>query len=231
MAKAKLIAAVWGEPDDTIDLVARQLLAGAAEVIDGLTTEVAWIAEGNESLGNALADLPVPTRGPRAVVVPIAVTLTQDALHGLAQCAESLDGVELARPLGPEPGLVSIVLDRVRESKIDSDATLILAGKGLHDPVVRADVEAVAEDLREAWSGPVRLAAIGGGEPTVAQTVAKARAFGEEGQVAVASFQALPTATYESLSEVGADIVTAPLAPHPALVATLVNRYLSATSK
>ncbi|WP_062299212.1 sirohydrochlorin chelatase [Demequina maris] len=169
-----------------------------------------------------------PGDGTSAVVVPLLLAGGYHVYHDIAEAVKDRPDVAAASALGPDPRLIDIVMDRIREAHVPETTTLILAAAGSSDPRSTADTEAAAEMLRARWSGPVRIGYAAGIHPTVGDAVADARANGEDGEVAVASFLLAPGFFQQRLTESGADYVTAPLAPHPRLVEIVLDRYRDA---
>ncbi|WP_062313553.1 sirohydrochlorin chelatase [Demequina rhizosphaerae] len=163
-----------------------------------------------------------------AVVVPLLLAGGYHVYHDIGEAVKDRADVVAAPALGPDPRLIDIVMDRIREAHIPDTATLILAAAGSSDPRSQADTEAAAEMLRARWSGPVRIGYAAGIHPTVDDAVADARANGEDFEVAVASFLLAPGFFQKRLTESGADHVTEPLAPHPRLVEIVLDRYRDA---
>jgi len=176
-------------------------------------------------LNDVIAELPASEEGLTAVVVPLLLASGHHVYHDIAKAVESRPDVVGTEVLGPDSRLVDIVLDRLREAHVPADATLVLAAAGSSDPRSQSDTEAAAETLRGAWGGPVRVGFAAGHEPSVADAVAQAHEFGEDGVVAVASFLLAPGVFQKRLGEAGADYVTGPLAPHPDLVSIVAERY------
>ena len=87
-----------------------------------------------------------------------------------------------------------------------------------------ADVERTASTLAATTGLPVRTGYLSAAAPTVAEAVAAARATGVR-PVAVASYLLAPGFFADRLGQVGADLVTAPLLPHPALADLVLRRY------
>ncbi|SEI97159.1 sirohydrochlorin chelatase [Demequina mangrovi] len=166
--------------------------------------------------------------GTSAVVVPLLLAGGYHVYHDIAEAVDGRSDVVAAPALGPDPRLIDIVMDRIHEAHVPETATLVLAAAGSSDPRSEADTAAAAEMLRARWGGPVRIGYAAGIHPTVADAVTEARAYGEDGVVAVASFLLAPGFFQKRLGEAGADYVTAPLAPHPRLVEIVLDRYRDA---
>ncbi|WP_082105362.1 sirohydrochlorin chelatase [Demequina subtropica] len=163
-----------------------------------------------------------------AVVVPLLLAGGYHVYHDIAEAVADRTDVVSATALGPDARLIDIVLDRIHEAGVPETATLVLAAAGSSDPRSEADTATAAEMLRARWGGPVRIGYAAGIHPTVADAVTEARAYGEDGVVAVASFLLAPGFFQKRLTEAGADYVTAPLAPHPRLVEIVLDRYRDA---
>src|SRR5690606_28482575 len=113
------------------------------------------------------------------------------------------DRVAAAPALGPDERLIDIVMERLREARVPREATLVLAAAGSSDPRSQADTATMAEMMRVAWGGPVRLGFAAGHEPSVADAVRTARDFGEDGVVAVASLLLAPGVFQDRLAQAG----------------------------
>ncbi len=59
-------------------------------------------------------------------------------------------------PLGPDPMLTKMLLDRLREAGVAAGRPLVLAAAGSADPLGTLDVSRQAEMLERAWGAPVR---------------------------------------------------------------------------
>jgi len=203
----------------------REFLDAVRLALPEVEVREAYVDVHGPELADVVADIPRAESGLSAVVVPLLLGGGFHVYHDIAKAVEDRDDVVSASALGPDTRLVDVVRDRLREAHVAHDATLVLAAAGSSDPRSQADTEAAAETLRGAWDGPVRLGFAAGQEPSVSQAVATAREFGEEGVVAIASFLLVPGVFHAKLHEAGADIVTAPLAPHPDLVSIVIDRY------
>lgn len=163
--------------------------------------------------------------GQGAVVVPLLLAGGYHVYHDIAQAIAGHDGVKAAPALGPDQRLIDIVMERLREAHVPREATLVLAAAGSSDPRSQADTAEMAEMMRVSWGGPVRLGFAAGHAPSVSDAVRAARDFGEDDTVAIASLLLAPGVFQDRLAEAGADIVTAPLAPHPDIVSIVLDRY------
>ena len=117
----------------------------------------------------------------------------------------------------------------VREAHVSHESTVVLASAGASDERAHADIAAAAELLRRTWAGPVRVAYAAGHEPSVADAVRAAHAYGEDGTVAIAPYLLASGVFQTRLNEAGADVVTRALSPHPDIVSIVIDRYSSFT--
>ncbi len=221
-----LIGCGHGNTSEEGRQVIRDLLDAVRLALPDVEVREAYVAVHSPVLGDVIADIPEALSGTSAVVVPLFLG---DGFLAIAKAVKARDDVVSAAALDPDTRLVDALLDRLREAHVSREATLVLASAGSSDPRLQADTVAVAEKLRGAWAGPVRAAFAEIQEPSVAHAVEAAREFGEEGVVAVASFLVAPGDSYTTLQDAGADVVTAPLAPHPDIVSIVIDRYSSFT--
>ena len=220
-----LIGCAHGTASPEGQAVVRQILEDVRVAMPGVEVREAYVDVHGPFLDDVIAEIPVSDEGLSAVVVPLLLASGYHVYHDIANAVASRPDMMSAAALGPDARLVDIVRDRLREAHVPADATLILAAAGSSDPRSQADTESAAEMLRGAWGGPVRIGFAAGHEPTVADAVAQAHEFGEEGVVAVASFLLAPGVFQKRLHEAGATFVTDPLAPHPKIVEVVLDRY------
>lgn len=220
-----LIGCAHGTASEEGQAVMREFLAAIRVAMPDVEVREAYVDVHGPFLDDVIAEIPVSDGDLSAVVVPLLLASGFHVYHDIAKAVGSRPDVVSADALGPDTRLVDIVLHRLREAHVPADATLVLAAAGSSDPRSQADTEAAAETLRGAWGGPVRVGFAAGHEPSVADAVAQAREFGEDGVVAVASFLVAPGFFHKRLGDAGADYVTGPLAPHPDLVSIVAERY------
>lgn len=224
-AKPILIGCGHGTKSPQGQQAMRDLLDAVRIAAPDVEVREAYVDVHGPELNAVVSDVPRAHEGLAAVVVPLLLASGYHVYHDIAKAVATRDDVVSADALGPDARLVDIVLDRLREAHVPDDATLVLAAAGSSDPRSQADTEAAAEMLRGAWGGPVRIGFAAGHDPSVTDAVTKAREFGEEGAVAVASFLLAPGVFQSRLMEAGANYVTGPLAPHPRLTEIVLDRY------
>ncbi len=220
-----LIGCAHGTASEEGQAVVRQILEAVRVAMPEVDVREAYVDVHGPFLDDVIAEIPVSEDGLSAVVVPLLLASGFHVYHDIANAVGSRPDIVGAEALGPDTRLVDIVLDRLREAHVPAEATLVLAAAGSSDPRSQADTEAAAENLRGAWGGPVLVGFAAGHEPSVADAVAQAHEFGEDGVVAVASFLLAPGVFQKRLGEAGANYVTGPLAPHPDLVSIIADRY------
>lgn len=135
--------------------------------------------------------------------------------------------VTVTPALGPSAQLARIVLQQIRESGWRPGDSVVLAAAGTSDKPARADLRTTAMLLSALTGSPVELAFAATGEPSVAEAVASARSR-SAGRVVVASYLLAEGLFQERLRHCGADVVSAPLGTHPALVRLIAGRFQAA---
>jgi sirohydrochlorin ferrochelatase len=176
----------------------------------------------------ALAGLPA---GARAVVVPL---LLASGYHDKVDLPAAVDaarpGTPRAAVLGPDPLLAVALADRLDEAGRRPDDAVVLAAAGSSDAAavdsVRTQAALLAAELGGRTGRPVAVT-VGFGSaaaPDVGTAVAAAR----PRRVAVAPYLLAPGFFADRLTEAGADLVAAPLGPHPAVAELIRQRFLDA---
>jgi len=167
-----------------------------------------------------LADLLPQLHGP-VVVVPAFLAagyhVRVDVPGQLA--AIGRDDVALAEPLGPDPALVDVARERLREAGWDGER-VVLAAAGSTDPVAQEDLRTAAGWFAERLGTPVPVGYIAGGDPRVADVVAA-----QDGPVALATWLLAPGTFHRWSGDAGARLVAAPLGDHDGVVDVVLDRY------
>lgn len=204
----------------------RALLDAVRRAAPDLEVREAYVDVHGPTLDEVVAGV-APGQGVSAVVVPLLIAGGYHVYHDIATAIEERDDIVATGALGPDTRLVDVVMQRLREAHVPAEATLVLAAAGSSDPRSQADTAQMAELMRGAWGGPVRVGFAAGHEPSVADAVRAARENGEDETVAIASLLLAPGVFQTRLHESGADLVTGPLAPHPDIVSIVLDRYAS----
>ena len=204
--------------------VIRDLLADVERAL-GVEVREAYVDVQEPKLSQVVASVQAQGAGASAVVVPLLLAGGYHVYVDVAQAVAQRPDVPAAPPLGPNPRLIDIVLERLGAEGVPRDAAVVFAAAGSSDPRSQADTETAADHLRERWDGPVSIGFAAGPKPSVADAVAKARADHPGAVVAVASYLLAPGLFQRRLDQAGADYVTGPLAPHPMIVEIVGDRY------
>ena len=164
--------------------------------------------------------------GRESVVVPLLLSTGYHVRVDVAGAVAASGGLATAAAaLGPDPMLVDVLLDRLSEAGAAPDASVVLAAAGSSDPRAVADVARVAADLAARRGCPVLPAFLSAASPRVVEAVDRLRASPHGSEVVVATYLLAPGDFSRRLAGVGADLVTAPLAPHPLLTELVLRRY------
>lgn len=137
--------------------------------------------------------------------------------------------VTVSSALGPHPGLVSAMWDRLRAAGWCSGDAVVLAAAGSSQPRAVADVRTVACQLSGKVGARVRVGFVATGTPRVTPLVAALRAAGEP-KIAVASWLLAPGLFHSKLASAGADVVAEPLGAHPDVVDRLAHLALTGSA-
>jgi sirohydrochlorin ferrochelatase len=225
-----LVACAHGTRNPTGRRLVAELALTARARRPGLTTTAAFVDVQPPTVVDVVVGLSAAGRS--AVVVPL---LLSGGYHVHVDIAAAVAGARTAvaaRPLGPDPRLVEVLSDRLRQAGADPRDPLtavVLAAAGSSDPRAVADVEDTAHLLQRTWGGPVSTGYGSAARPPVPDAVAAARRGGAE-RVVVASYLLAPGHFHDKLAGAGADAVTAPLLPDDRIAAVLLDRYDAAAS-
>lgn len=161
------------------------------------------------------------------VIVPLLLSTGFHVRTDIGAAVASAPGLaRAADPLGPDRLLVRVLQDRLVEAGAGADDLIVLAAAGSSDPAAATAVQRTADDLSAARGGAVVRAAFAAtGAPSVAEAVADLRARHPGAAVTLASYLLAPGHFVTRLEQAGADRVSAPLAPHPALVDLALERF------
>jgi sirohydrochlorin ferrochelatase len=209
---------------------------GAGEVLGGLRDAVAarlapaqvtlaWIELDAPLVADLVANLvshPQARAGAHRpserppIVVPLLLSRGTHVVRDLPPTATA--------PLGPDPLLTRILLDRIAEAAIAAGRPLVLAATGTSHPEGVSDVTAQAAMLEAAWGAPVRAGFVTA-EPSLASAAAAASAASANpgARAAIVSYFLAPG----RLSD-GAGADTEHLGHHPTLVELVLARYRGA---
>ena len=220
-----LVACAHGTRNPTGRRLIAELALAARSLRPGLETTAAFVDVQPPTVADVVAGLAAGGGG--AVVVPLLLSGGYHVHVDIAGAVAGAEGAVAARPLGPDPRLVEVLLARLIEADADpSDprTAVVLAAAGSSDPRSVADVEHTAALLQRSWAGPVTTGYGSAAQPTVTDAVAAAREAGAH-HVVVAAYLLAPGHFHDKLAGAGADFVTAPLLPDDRIAAVLLDRY------
>ncbi len=224
-----LIGCAHGTRDPAGRRVMARLRLDVAARRPGLTVLAASVDVQKPALDDVVSRLARQDRP--AVVVPLLLSagyhMAVDVREAV-RIGRRLGGRVVAAPaLGPDDALVDVLVERLAECGIPVGQEVVLAAAGSSDPSAVADVEQVAQALARRRGSPVRPAYLSATAPTVAQALAGATQGGA--RVSVATYLLAPGFFADRLArqapDLGADRVSAPLAPHPRLAELVLSRY------
>ncbi|ORA39144.1 sirohydrochlorin chelatase [Mycobacterium aquaticum] len=132
--------------------------------------------------------------------------------------------VTITQPLGPCPGTVRVLADRLAESGWRPGVSVILAAAGTSDPRAQSDLRRTAALLSAVTGDRVELAYAATGAPSVAEAVAAQRQRSGR-RIAVASYLLADGLFQDRLRDAGGDVVSEPLGLHPGMVRLIANRF------
>lgn len=225
-----LIAVAHGSRRAAAQECTRSLLSLVRAARPELTVREAYVELASPSLPSVLADCPSP-----AAVVPLLLGNGFHIAHDVAGVAEfHRPGTPCAAALGPDWWLVDALADRLHCAEgVSATHPVVLAAAGSSDPRSAAGAEQMADMLagrlgRSVYVAPVSSLGGTSARPAVDETVAGLRAAGHA-RVSVASYLLWPGRFADEVAACGADVVSAPIGAHPALVSLVLERYDAAT--
>ncbi|KGN34074.1 cobalamin biosynthesis protein CbiX [Knoellia sinensis KCTC 19936] len=187
----------------------RRLARRVDEALPTQEVALAYVDVQEPLVGAVLDD--VMTRHASVVVVPLLLSRGFHVDVDIANAVAAHPGSRAVAPLGPDPLLAQLLVDRLVAAGVERSADVVLAAAGSSRPVAADDVEFAALQLGQLWDGPVTVAYAAGTEPSVASAVVAARDSGAD-RVAVASYLLAEGFFHDRLGDAGADVVTPALA-------------------
>jgi sirohydrochlorin ferrochelatase len=223
-----LVACAHGTRNPTGRRLIAELALAARSLRPGLETTAAFVDVQPPTVVDVVAELSLAGRP--AVVVPLLLSGGYHVHVDIAGAVAAHPSVVAARPLGPDPRLVEVLLDRLigaGADPTDPGTAVVVAAAGSSDARSVADVEATAALLQRSWAGAVTTGYGSAAMPTVADAVRAARDAGAD-RVVTAAYLLAPGHFHDKLADAGADLVTTPLLPDERIAAVLLDRYDSA---
>lgn len=203
-----------------------QALAAAVDRrLAGWRVDLAWLSLVEPSLAE------VASRGP-AVVVPLLLGTGYHVLTDIPGVLEEhAPGSLVTAHLGPDTGLVSALVSRMKECG-PRPSGVVLAAAGSSHPVARSQARQTADSLAAALGVPVGVGYLSGPGPDVGTALARMREV-VPGRLAVATYLLASGAFSRRADEVARRFgvpASAPLAAHPAVVDVIVRRVTEAST-
>jgi sirohydrochlorin ferrochelatase len=190
----------------------------------GLEVRPAQVDVHKPALTDVVAELTARHRP--MVVVPLLLSTGYHVRVDIGAAVAASGGLAVAAaPLGPDPLLVDVLEERLIEAGCRAGEPVVLAAAGSRDPQAGDDVSRVALWLSERRGSPVTVGSLAAAKPTVSEAVSAARARSGGRPVTIATYLLAPGHFSGRLLEAGADRITAPLAPHPALTRLALRRF------
>ena len=217
-ASPALVACSHGTRDHAGRQAVAELQAAVAAAQAGLRMVEAYVDVQQPELSDVLRDIG------SAVVVPVLLSSGYHVHVDIAAAvAAAGPRVRMAAALGPDPVLVDVLFERLDAAVVSQGQAVVLAAAGSSDPRAVADVERMASDLAERLGQTVVPAYASAAEPRVDAAVARLQSEGR--RVAIATYLLAPGFFHDQLRDAGADVVTPPLLPHPAIAELVLRRY------
>jgi len=223
VSRPVLLAVAHGSRDPQAQQTVRSIAGRVAGLAPGTEVRTAFVQNAEPSLAGALA-----AAGPRdVVVVPLLLSAGYHLSRDIGEAADRA-GVPVAAPLGPDPGLVPALADRLRGAGMPPGTPVVLAAAGSTDPRAAGDARHQAALLASHLQAPVLAAFASAARPTVGEAVAGLAAR-TGGPVAVASYLLAPGVFAGRLRASGAAWVSSPLGDHSAVAGLILERFRSVT--
>jgi len=225
MNRPVLLAVAHGSRDPAAQQTVLSLAGRAGGLAPGIEVRTAFVQHAGPSLAGALA----AAGGRPVTVVPLLLSAGYHLGTDIGGAAGRA-GVPVAAPLGPDPGLVPALADRLRAAGAPAGTPVVLAAAGSTDRRAADDARHQATLLASHLQAPVLAAFASAARPTVGEAAADLAAR-TGGPVAVASYLLAPGVFAGRLRASGAAWVSAPLGDHPAVAGLVLERFRSAAEQ
>lgn len=200
--------------------VVRDVASRVGDELGGVEVPVGFVDVCGPTAQEVLAQVP------DAVVVPYFLTSGYHVRYDVPQAVAGATGAVSTDALGKSPEVVDALVQRLTEAVGQGPGVdaILLGGAGSSDVRARQEVHCLAALLAAATGVRTAAGFLSGPGPTTYQSLEMLRRGGAQRVAAVALLLA-PGVFHDKLSDVGAQVTTAPLGPHPALVQLVVRRY------
>lgn len=228
MSRRPLVLLAHGTRAPGPQPVLEQVSAQVADLLPGVVVRHGYAEFQGPTAREAFSGVHDP------VVVPFFLGGGYHVLHDLpGLLAEHGSGIA-TRHLGPEPAIVKVVADRLRQAAGDGGTAaglggVVLAGSGSFRSRPVRETEQAAALLAQELGLPVRTAYLAKASPTAHDAVASWRQEGAR-TIAVAPYLLAEGKFSRALHRTGASVVAAPIGAHPAVARVVARRYREAVA-
>src|SRR5262249_20865112 len=221
MSRPVLLAVAHGSRDPKAQQTVASLAERVGELAPGVEVRTAFV----QNAGPSLAEAPAAVGEHQDVLVPLLFSAAYRLSNDVGETAARA-GVPVAAPLGPGPGLVPALADRLGAAGAPPGTPVVLAAAGSTDPRAIVDTRNQAALLGAHLLVPVLAGFASPGRPSVEEAVAPLPAR-PGGPVAVASYLLAPGVFHDRLRASRSAWVSAPLGDHPAVARLVLDRFLA----
>jgi sirohydrochlorin ferrochelatase len=210
-----LLLAAHGTTSDTGSATIASLVAAVAAARPDAAVSLCFLDVAVPRLADALSAHPEPT-----VVVPLLLSTGFHVLSDIPAAVAGRTSVRVARHLGPDPLVVSALVDRLAAVRqADAVATTVLVAAGSSNPAAADELARAADLLAGRLGRPVPALTLAA---DVRASLARAAA-----PVEVATYLLADGQFADTLRAAAFDLATVadPIGVHPALVALVLARY------
>ncbi len=200
--------------------VVRDVAARVGDALGGVDVPVGFVDVCGPTAQEVLAGVT------DAVVVPYFLTSGYHVRYDVPQAVAGASGAVSTAALGKSPEVVDALVRRLAEAVGQGPQVnaILLGGAGSADVRARQEVHCLAALLAAATGVRTAAGFISGPGPTTYESLELLRRDGAQ-RVAAAALLLAPGVFHDKLSALRAEVTTAPLGPHPALVDLVVRRY------
>ncbi|MGP5413785.1 sirohydrochlorin chelatase [Brachybacterium paraconglomeratum] len=206
--------------------VIARIRAALAAAVPEVEVREAFVDVEQPEVADVVAE--AAAHGP-VVVLPLLLSTGFHTSVDIAAAVAPHLGATVAAPLGPHELLVRALRDRLAAVS-GGDAGhrpgdhVVLAAAGSSDSAAARAVERMRDLLAARLPAPVTVGYGAGCAPTIPEAVAGARRAGAR-RVIAASYVLAPGHFASLVEGAGADLVSAPLGDHPAVIAVAAARF------
>ncbi|MEI2732503.1 MAG: CbiX/SirB N-terminal domain-containing protein [Dermatophilaceae bacterium] len=218
-----LVVCAHGTTDPGGRAVVDDLVVAVTVAVPQVLVHAAYVDLQAPRVGAVVADL--VAAGQRVVVVPALLSRGYHVEVDIAGAVAPHPGAIATEPLGPDPRLPELLDRRLADTGCLPTDPVVLAVAGSSRSRAAEQAEGVRQALANRRPGLVTLAYAAQREPSIPDAVFAARAATPERPVTVAAYLLGPGTFLRACAASGADRVSAPLAPDPALVHIVLDRY------